>query len=341
MKTNKQIIAVTGASGFVGSYLCKQLRSKSYLTIGLVRSQKINLDDIVVGDISFKSNWEDELSGVDTLVHCASRVHVQAKCSADTFEKYFLQNVVATYYLAKNSLQLGVKRFIYISSIKARNIEWNISDEEIKRIILSIDSGDFNNLFELNSEALNLSKLKNNEYYDYTKRLSEKFIIYIAKYSKNFDVVIVRPPLIYGEGVGGNFLRLIKLIKTIKILPFGLVKNRRSMISLDNFVDFLIHCINFQNLSNQIFEISDIEALSTPDLIRRLSISLGVKVILIPVPIWILIFLSKLAGSSYAISRLIDSLEVDNSKALNLTGWTPKYSVDDGLRAAALSSKSL
>lgn len=341
MKLNKKIIAVTGAAGFVGSFLCRQLRSMGYQTIGLVRTQKMHSEDYVVGDISFKADWEHELSGVDTVVHCASLVHAKPNRSADTFEKYFLQIVVATYYLAKQSSQLGVNRFIYLSSIKARSIECNISDEDIEGIMLSIDSGDLSNFIKSNSKLVNQNKIGGDNYYDFTKRLTENLLIYISKNSNNFEVVIIRPPLIYGEGVGGNFLRLIKLIKTINILPFGLVKNRRSMISLDNLTDFLIHCINLETFSDQIFEISDAETLSTPELIRRLSNFLGVRVILIPIPIWILIIVSKITGTNYAVSRLIDSLVVDNLNTIKSTNWNPKYSVDDGLRSTLSVNESL
>ena len=287
-------ILITGSTGFVGQALLKKLAN-----LPLIATKLAAAADYLSNDPS-----------IETLIHLAARVHIMNDSDPDPLNAFRQTNVNATLNLARQAAAAGVKRFIFISSIKVNG-----------------ESTAANHPFQADDPCLP------QDAYAISKHEAELGLREIAA-NTTLEVVIIRPPLIYGPGVKANFAALIKAIQRGLPLPLGAIQNQRSLVGIDNLVDFISLCISHPNAANQTFLVSDGQDLSTPALIRGIADAAGVKARLIPVPVWGLTLAGKLTGKSAAIERLSGNLQLDISKAQQLLGWTPPVSVTEGLRRA-------
>lgn len=308
-------ILVTGADGFVGSALCKYLLKQGEIVKGTVRYQDQKAPGgvmrIVSGEINADTCWQKALGSVDVIIHTAARVHVMDDSSADPLASYREVNVEGTLNLARQAASAGVKRMVFISSIKVNGEETALGTPFTERDPPApVDP------------------------YGISKFEAEIGLREIAIQS-GMDVVIVRPPLVYGPGVKANFINMVRWVSKGVPLPLGSINNKRSFIALDNLVDFLYCCAQHPRAANQVFLISDGEDLSTSDLLRRMAVALDKPKRLVPIPQVILVFLGWLVRKRAMISRLVGSLQVDSSSARELLKWKPKLSVDQALKKVA------
>lgn len=308
-------ILVTGANGFIGQAVVKELAHQGRSVRACVRTRNINFTTLnnisvsEVGDLNDKTNWDAAIAGVKTVVHTAARVHVMNENTADPLSAFRKVNVLGTLHLARKAALNGVKRFVFISSIKV--------------------NGEFT--FEGNPFRADDSP-KPLDPYAISKHEAELGLLQIAS-ETGMEVVIVRPPLVYGPGVKANFSAMIRYLDMGVPLPLGAVtKNRRSLIALGNFVNFLITCIFHPAAANQIFLVSDGEDLSTTELLLRIGAAMNKKIFLVPVPPKLLQFGANLLGKCDMAQRLLGNLQLDIDKSRQLLGWSPVLSVDEGLR---------
>lgn len=303
-------ILVTGANGFVGKALCAEIHARGMQVLGAIRhkSQLLNeLKVIEVGEIDVRTNWENALIDCKVVIHLAARVHVMQETSQDPLTAFRQINVDGTLNLARQAIKAGVKRFIFVSSIKV-----NGEHTAPGKPFAAVDAPN-------PQDAYGLSKYE-----------SEKALLALGK-ETGLEVVIIRPPLVYGQGVKANFKSLIKLTQLNIPLPFGSVTNKRSLIYIANLIDFIILCVNHPSAANQTFLISDDEDVSTTQLIRYIKGSSGKIPLLISVPHGLLSFMFKLIGKSTLSHRLLGNLQVDITKAKTLLNWKPPYSVKEGI----------
>lgn len=317
-------ILITGASGFIGKTLCKSLSISNRFVRGAVRSMNFNLANtdveyVSVGDINAKTNWKDFLVGIDYVIHCAGRVHIMNETKKNALKIYRSINVNATKQLAEQSAAAGVKKLIYLSSIKVNGENTHNNS----------------NLRDINNKNKYIFKHNDNsnpgDPYSISKFEAEE-VLWELSSKTGLEVTVLRLPLVYGHGVKGNLARLIKLIKSNIPLPLSLVKNHRSMIGIDNLVDLLIRCIDHPDASGKTFLVSDGDDLSTPDFIKQIANSIGCKALLFPVPIFLLKFLGRILGKEKEINRLVGSLKIDSSYVQKVLNWTPPVSVEEGIR---------
>lgn len=305
-------IAVTGANGFIGDALTHELCEKGYDVRGIVRSkeQSLNrnsrLEIFAVGEINSDTNWNDALKGIDVVIHLASRVHKLIDVSINPLADYRGVNTGGTQKLAEMSAQAGTRRLIFMSTIK-------VNGEK------TIDAAFTENHAALPQDPYAISKWE-----------AEQALHNISD-ATGLEVVILRPPLVYGPGVKANFLRLLQLIDKGVPLPLGYVKNNRSFIYVGNLVDAIIKCVEHHNAANQTFLVSDGQDVSTPELIKMIAGAMGKKARLFPCPVSLLKMIGKGAGKSSEIERLTGSLQVDNSKIRRVLGWKPPYTMEEGI----------
>ena len=307
-------ICVTGATGFIGSKLSLKLSQLSYDVLAPVRnlssnslSLNQNLKYIKVEKEGSSLNYSKILKQVDTVIHCAARTHVVKEVEKSPQIAYQKINVEETLNLATQAASFGVKRFIFLSSIKV-NGEKTLRSESFKH-----------NDIAMPEDAYGVSKLE-----------AEKVLRELSDRT-GLEIVIIRAPLVYGEGVKGNFLRLLNLTNKKIPLPFARINNIRSLVGLDNLIDLIICCIDHPKAAGQIFLISDNESISTPELIKRIGAAMGKSTRLFPVPLSIFKLLGRLMGKSYEVDKLLGSLMVDSSHTRQILGWKPILSLDDGL----------
>jgi len=314
IKLSKQRVLVTGASGFVGRVLIQTLLDNDYNVIAAVRSETKTYPDEVellrYSDIS-DNDWGVKLSSVDIIIHAAARVHVMDEYSTDPLTAFREVNVTGTLNLAKQAALSDVKRFIFISSVKV-NGEMTLKGKPFE------PTDDF-----IPSDPYGLSKYE-----------AEQGLLKLAKQTE-MEVVIIRPPLVYGLGVKANFAAMINLIKKGLPMPFGAINNQRSLVSLDNGVNFIIHCIDHPKAANEIFLISDGEDVSTTELIKKVAKAFDKKAWLLHIPVSWMTFIAKLVGKTDVTERLFGSLQVDSSKARDLLGWKPVVTMDEQLKKIA------
>lgn len=312
-------IFVTGANGFVGSALCERLCKDKRSVFGAVRSlrsQSARPESIEIGSISSTTKWTPALRNVQKVVHLAARVHVMADQNADPLAEFRSMNVEATVNLAQQAAAAGVRRFTYLSSVKV-NGEFTKSD----RFFTADD-------VPAPEDPYGLSKLE-----------AEQALRKIAS-ETGMEVVIIRPPLVYGPGVKANFKSMMHWLARGIPLPLAAVtENRRSLVALDNLVDLIFTCLNHPAAANQTFMVSDGEDLSTADLLQRLGEAQGTPARLFHAPRAALKLGAALIGKQGIYQRLCGSLQVDISKTRRLLDWTPPVSVDEGLRRVAMRAK--
>ena len=309
------MIVVTGANGFIGSQLCITLASANCSFRPIVRSPMNKIPSFsnlplprFVGSIDSLTDWSSVLAGADCVIHCAARAHVANEALKDPLLEYRKVNVDGTLNLAKQAALAGAKRFIYLSSIKVHG-EQTLPD------------------LPFTAEDKNAPK----DAYGISKYEAEQGLFQISS-ETGLEVVIIRPPLVYGPGVKGNFYSMMRVVKKGFPLPLGAINNKRSLVALDNLVDLIITCIDHPAAANQVFLAGDGEDLSTTELLRGVAKAAGVPSRLIPVPASVLMFMASLVGKNEMAQRLLGSLQVDISKTRDLLGWPPLLSVEEGLR---------
>ena len=306
-------ILVTGASGFIGYNICKSLSKSGIQVCGVVRSiNSFSLKNIkykIIDSIDNKTNWKDILVDVDKIIHCAGVVHKMN--NNKSLETYRPTNLDGTKRLAEQAIEAGIKRLVFLSSVKV--------------------NGESTYQINMKQKFSYEDKPNPQDLYAKSKLGAEKSLWEISSRT-GLEVVVVRLPLVYGNGVKGNLERLIKLVKSRIPLPLSLVKNQRSMIGIDNLVDLLIRCIDHPEASGKTFLASDGEDLSTPELIKLIASSMRKKANLFPFPISMLKFLASVLGKREEINRLVGSLRVDNSYTKEILNWVPPISVEEGIR---------
>jgi len=303
---------VTGANGFVGRALCESLSERGREFRPVVRARREPIGGAIpfsIGDIGAHTDWSSAVDSVSEVVHLASRVHVMKESGGDVAALYREANTLGTLRLAQQAAAAGVKRFVFVSSVKVNGEE---RDEAYSEDDQPAPIGP----------------------YAISKRDAEFGLWEIASRS-GMEVVVIRPPLVYGPGVKANFLSMMRWLHRGVPLPFGTIKNKRSLVAIGNLVDFIVTCVDHPAAANQTFLVSDWEDLSTADLLVRLASALEVKARLIDVPVPVLSLAATMLGQGELLRRLCGSLRVDSTKASRLLQWSPPLSVDDGLKAAA------
>ena len=306
---NAELFAITGARGFVGAELVRAMRHRRVDVRPLTREANSS-GHVSVGPIGPNTDWSAALDGVTRVIHCAGRAHIMHDDATDPLAAFREVNVEGTRRLAEQAAARGVRRFVFVSSIK-------VNGER------SAPGSPFSEHDQPAPEdAYGLSKWE-----------AEQALMDVSART-GLDVVIVRPPLVYGPGVKGNFARLIRWVRAGIPLPFASVKNKRSLVSLQNLVDLLGQCAIHPNASGQVFLAGDGEDLSTPDLIRRLAQIQRRPGRLFPVPVSGLNAIGSLLGLRGEVERLIGTLQVNINHACHTLGWKPPAGVDESLAAA-------
>lgn len=305
---------VTGANGFVGTALCERLIAQGIETRAALRTRHVSnkslLQRFEVGDIHAGTDWTVALEGVTHIVHLAARVHVMNEQARDPLKEFRAVNTAGTLNLAQQAVAAGVRRLVYISTIK-------VNGERT--------SG---RPFHADDEAMP------EDAYAQSKQEAELVLKEIGKHS-GLEIVIVRPPLVYGPGVKGNFLSMLRVLRQGWPLPLAGCDNRRSLVGLSNLVSLLEKCMTHPAAAGEVFLASDGEDLSTPDLLQRLSLALGRKARLFTIPPTLLRVAATVSGHAGIYERLCGSLQIEMSKGLKLLDWRPPITVDEELRRTA------
>jgi nucleoside-diphosphate-sugar epimerase len=309
-------LLVTGATGFIGrALIARLLRCSDYKIYAAVRKVATDFPSTVnqwkFDGVSSNTDWNNALQGVDCIIHTAARVHVMSDTANDPLEEFRNVNTSGTLNLARQAAESGVKRFIYLSSIKV-NGEATLQGAPFTPDDIFVPT----------------------DPYALSKYEAEQGLLKIA-HETQMEVVIIRPPLVYGPGVKANFFNMMKWLYKGVPLPFGSIHNKRSLVALDNLVDLILTCIVHPAAANQVLLVSDGEDLSTTELLSRVSLALGKQSWLLPVNQKVLEFGLMLIGKKDLAQRLCGSLQVDISKAERLLNWTPSISVDEGFRTTA------
>lgn len=307
-------LLVTGANGFVGRLLCLDAVSSGLRVRGATRLASplpAAVMPVLVGAVDEKTNWENALQGVDVVIHLAARVHVMQDAAADPLEEFRRVNCAGTEHLARCAAASGVKRLVFVSSIKVNGEETTGGQRYTEKNVPSPQDP-----------------------YGISKWEAEQALHRVAK-ETGLEVVIVRPPLVYGAWVKGNFAQMLGVLSKGVPLPLASVSNLRSLVYLGNFTDALLRCATHPAAAGQIYLVSDGEDVSTPGLLRQLGAAMGNPVRLLPCPAAILKLAGHLVGRSRLIERLLGSLQVDSSKIRRELDWQPPYTVQQGLQATA------
>ncbi|AXP02141.1 Nucleoside-diphosphate-sugar epimerase [Pseudomonas sp. 43mfcvi1.1] len=308
---------VTGASGYIGGLLCKVLKARGYDVKGIGRSSLTSPQDFDYVCLDLENDPLDEVClGVETIIHLAGRAHILNDKEKNPLSAFRRANVNATLRLAREAMRRGVKRFIFVSSI-------GVSATETK-----------------NSKISELSGNNPSTPYALSKFEAEEALKELVKNS-SMELVIIRPPLVYGGSAPGNFHRLLKIVQLGMPLPFLAAHNQRSMIALDNLIDFIVHCIKHPAAAGELFLISDGTDVSTADIVRSVANGMGRKPRLIYVPVGVVRAVAKLLGRENMFSQLFGSLVIDSRKAHQLLDWTPPLRTTEALFKAGADYMTL
>ena len=309
-----QRVLVTGGQGFVGKALAACALSNGWAVRVSSRQKLIaadtRLEHCQVGDLGSVTDWLDALQGVNAVVHCAGRAHVMTDTAEDPLTAFRTVNAAGTLNLARQAVEAGVSRLVFVSSVGV-----NGSHTALGKPFSESDNPDPHNAYAL------------------SKWEAEQGLMRIAD-ETGLEVVIIRPPLVYGCNAPGNFGSLMRAVQRGWPLPLGSVDNRRSLVALDNLVNFIVTCMYHPQAANQTFLVSDGHDLSTTELVRGMAQAAAVPARLLSLPVWALQAGATLLGRDDAVQRLYGNLQVDITKARSLLGWVPPVSVSEGLREA-------
>lgn len=310
-------ILVTGASGFIGQALVQSLVAQKFDVIAGVRKKPLSpvTKQLVLGDLSEPTDYGNALQGLETIIHLAARVHIMQDTSSDALAEFRKINTSGTINLALQAAQSGVKRFIFISSIKV-NGESTPIDSPFQAEITGPPT----------------------DPYALSKYETEQGLLSLAK-KTSMDVVIIRPPLVYGPGVKGNFPIMVDWIRKGIPLPFGIINNQRSFVALQNLVNFISVCVTHKKAANEIFLISDGVDVSTTQVLHKIAETMHQNLLLLPIPVSWMCLAARIIAKQDVANRLFSSLTIDNSKARKLLGWHPVITMDEQLRIMALSDQ--
>ena len=313
-------LLVTGATGFLGQAVCEALVAPpGNHVLGTSRSATTGNNGVrlmAVGDISASTDWTAALQGVEVVVHIAARLNLASDTSPDPLAEYRRTNLDGTLTLARQALAAGVRRFIFISSVGVNgSVTTGMPFDESS---LPVPDGD----------------------YARSKFEAEEGLRALVQ-GAAMDVVIIRPPLIYAAHARRNFPRLLKLVDSGLPLPFAMLDNRRSMVALENLVDFIVLCTHHTAAGNQLFLISDGEDASTAQIVRYLAASMGRTARLLPVPDGLMRWGATLVGKQNMYTTLCASLQVDSGKARRLLGWVPPLTLEQALYKTGRAFKAL
>jgi nucleoside-diphosphate-sugar epimerase len=309
---------VTGANGFVGQALCEALRTSGFAVRGTVRTEATptnenpsnRIETIAVGSMTAETDWAPALAGVEVVIHLAARTQVSHEAAGDLLAIRTRTENEATERLARMSAAQGVKRFIFLSSVKVngeRTFGHPYTEDDAPRP----------------QDIYGISKWK-----------AEQLLARVMR-ETGLEVVILRAPLVYGPRVKGNFLRLLRLLCRGVPLPLGSIHNRRSLIYVGNLIDAIVTCIDAPVASGKTYLVSDGEDISTPGLLRSLAAALGVRARLFPFPAGLLKACAAILGRNSEIARLVDSLQIDSSKIGVELGWQPPMTLTEGIEQTA------
>jgi nucleoside-diphosphate-sugar epimerase len=308
---------VTGAAGFVGLALCRRLRESgafvkaAYRESGNVPHFPPDILPVPIDSIGPESQLGEVLQGIDAVLHLAGRAHVMTEIAKDPIAEFRAVNTFGTERIARQAASAGVRRFVYVSSVKVNgestppDVGFTEADPHCPQ------------------DAYGISKSE------------AELALQRVTCETGMEVVIVRPPLVYGSGVKGNFLTMLNILHRGVPLPFGAIANRRSLIYIENLVDALVLCSTHPMAAGETYLVSDGDDLSTPELLRALSEALEVPTYLLPIPPSIVRLSGTMLGKTGVVARLIGSLVVDSGKIRNELRWAPSYSVKEGLQKTA------
>jgi len=304
-------VLVTGASGFVGSALVSRLvRDPQYSVRASSRTRPAGLPSAVEWSagpaVGPDADWGSRLAGIDVVVHLAAHVHVMSAGGPEVARLFHQINVEGTRRLAEHARVAGVKRLVFLSSVKVHGEDGCFTEDSA---FAPVDP------------------------YGLSKRDAEQALRLVAQRG-GLEVVVLRPPLVYGPGVKANFRSLMDAVRRGRLLPLGSVTNRRSLLGVDNLVDAIMVCMRHPAAADEAFLVSDDDDVSTPELIRRLGRAAGIEARLMPMPVWCLRAGAAVLGQTAAIDRLTGSLQIDMAKARRLLSWVPPVGLDEGLRRA-------
>ncbi len=302
-------ILVTGANGLVGRALCSVLEQTEHQVVRAVRTSTAP-GEVPVGSLHKSTDWSEALGqNTDVVVHLAGKVPSTDGAVGPPGDRYAEVNTLGTANLARQCAQNGVKRFIFVSTVKVLG---EGKSEPYRDTDLAVPA-----------DAYAISKWE-----------AEQALWQIAAES-GMEVVVLRPPLVYGPGVKGNFLRLMQAIDKHRPLPLGAIHNRRSLIYLGNLVDVIRLCLTHPKAAGKALLVSDGDDISTPELIRRIAAALGRRPFLLPIPVSWMRWAGRVLGKQAAVDRLLGSLCVDISPLREELGWTPPYTMQEGLEVTA------
>ncbi len=312
-------ILITGSNGFIGQALTSYLLAETNASLSLIIRKNVSLrheynlykqriTTTTIDNLALPASYQAALVGCDVVIHLAARVHIMDEVAANPLQLYRETNVDGTLNLAREAAKAGVKRFIYLSSIKV-NGEHTLPNTPFT--------------------SKDLASPK--DPYGISKFEAEQGLFALSQHTP-MDVVIIRPPLVYGPGVNGNFERMMRFLSRDVPLPFGaLKKNKRSFVSVGNLVSFIAKCIDHPKVGNQVFLVSDNDDLSTTALFLKTRRLLVNKYPLFPVPQWMLGYAARILSKEIEFSRLTDSLQVDIKRSCDILNWAPIERVDDAL----------
>jgi len=317
-------VLITGVTGFIGSAVARHfVRQSDYFVRGMARRTLPELPEKVeqmVGDLSHQADWSSALQGIDIVVHAAGHVHVMEQSSPHSLENFRKINVEGTLNLARQAAQARVSRFIFLSTVKV-NGENTLPGQQYHPDEQPAPQ-----------DPYAISK------YEAELKLRE------LAAETGMELVVIRPPLVYGPGVKGNFASLINWVQKGVPLPLGMIDNRRSLLALDNLVSFIALCSvpsKSPLAANQVFLVSDGEDESTPNLIRKVAVAYGKRARLVPVPMLLLRWGARMFGKGAAADRLLGSLQVDSTKTSDLLGWRPGVTMEEQLRKMVEHDKNV
>lgn len=308
-------ILITGVNGFIGKYLCAELLRREYAVIAASRSVNVcigKIEWVVINSINNETDWSQALHGVDVVIHLAARVHVMNEVATDPLDEFRKVNVNGTLNLAEQAVTAAVKRFVFMSSVKV--------------------NGEYT---QLDKPFTEIDTPNPQDPYGISKSEAEQGLMLIAQ-KTGMEVVIIRPPLVYGAGVKANFASMMRMVKRCIPLPLGAIHNKRSFVYIDNLVSLIVKCIDHPAAADQVFLVSDGNDLSTTELLRGCASALGVRSRLLPIPQKLIEFLAALIGKKDVAQRLCGNLQVDITKARRLLDWKPPITVEEGLKATAM-----